>query len=176
VHSHVPTGEIRECARPGCRAAWGVTCHNGKRRVCDICARAVKRERDRSAKARIRKQARRNAEVYDARHAVKVARSNQQTLEELAALTPEELDALQALALAMNEGELDGGQAAETELGEDELDDSQAAGIERDLDELTLAEKIAQLEQALDFAASRNDAHGVRVAREALNAFSSSRR
>ena len=62
-HEHVPTGEVRQCSREGCTATWPVLCHSGHRRVCDVCARAIKRERDRAAKRRIRAQERRNREI-----------------------------------------------------------------------------------------------------------------
>jgi len=165
-HDHVDQGLVGHCQRRGCRATWPVFCHSGHRKYCSTCARAVRRERDRAGKARIRKQVQRNADVYRAHLAVHLARSAQQTLDELAGLAPEELDALKALALAMDEDELD----------EDELDDSPAANIERGLAELALAEQIARLERARDNARSAGDAHGVRVATEGLNALRPTRR
>jgi hypothetical protein len=74
-HDHVPQGRIRRCARPGCRATWQVLCHSGNRRYCPSCAGAVKRVRDRADKARIRKQVKRNAEVYRAWGLVNQARA-----------------------------------------------------------------------------------------------------
>lgn len=50
-HDHVATGETRACSRPGCKATWPVFCHNGHKQVCSVCRRAIRRVRDRQAKA-----------------------------------------------------------------------------------------------------------------------------
>lgn len=129
-HDHVATGETRRCARKRCKVTWAVLCHNGSRIYCDTCARAVKRERDRADKQRIRKQARRNTDHSRAYLAVHAAR-------------------------------------AEAEYGTlPDLDEDQ----EDELSELELAEQIARLQRALNFARSVNDAQGVRVTSERLSA------
>jgi hypothetical protein len=133
-HEHVDQGRIAHCKRKGCRETWPVLCHNGRRRYCDTCSRAVRRDRDRADKARRRKQVKRNTEVYQARFSAIVAR-------------------------AAEAGPVPG-------LDEDE---------EYAMDEQARVDEIARLEQALDFSVSVNDAHGVRIARERLNALSSSR-
>jgi hypothetical protein len=75
-HEHVAQGRLAQCIRPGCRETWPVFCHSGHRKYCPSCARAVKRVRDRADKARIRKQLKRNAEVYRARGLVNQARAD----------------------------------------------------------------------------------------------------
>lgn len=50
-HAHVPTGEVRQCSREGCTAVWAVLCHSGHKRYCDRCSHAVRRVKDREAKA-----------------------------------------------------------------------------------------------------------------------------
>jgi hypothetical protein len=74
-HDHVPQGRTRRCARPGCKTTWEILCHTGNRRYCPTCARAVKRVRDRAGKARVRKQAKRNRDVYRAWGLVNQARA-----------------------------------------------------------------------------------------------------
>ena len=78
-HDHVATGETRRCARKRCKVTWAVLCHNGSRIYCDTCARAVKRERDRADKQRIRKQARRNTDHSRAYLAVMLPGQKQST-------------------------------------------------------------------------------------------------
>jgi hypothetical protein len=53
-HEHAPTGKVRQCSRPGCREYFPIYCHSGRKRYCDICIRAVRRDRDREAKRRVR--------------------------------------------------------------------------------------------------------------------------
>jgi len=74
-HVHVAQGRERQCARPGCKVTWEVYCHSGNRRYCPVCARAVRRVRDREDKARIRKRVKRNVAVYKAQGQVMQTRS-----------------------------------------------------------------------------------------------------
>jgi hypothetical protein len=61
-HEHEPTGEVRQCSRKGCKVRWPVFCHTHTRIYCYACGRAVRRVRDRQAKADKRFTARAEAE------------------------------------------------------------------------------------------------------------------
>jgi hypothetical protein len=74
-HDHVLTSEIRMCARPGCRATFPIYCHNGRKRFCNVCARAVRRDHDRISKRQIRAQAKHNQDAEEAAVAVRLARA-----------------------------------------------------------------------------------------------------
>jgi hypothetical protein len=60
IHEHRYQGYDNACERKGCARTFPVYCHSGHRRYCDICSRAVRRDRDREVKKVQRARARLN--------------------------------------------------------------------------------------------------------------------
>jgi hypothetical protein len=164
-HCHIPTGEIRICARTGCRTRFPITCHNGRKRLCQTCGGAVKRLRDRE-------------HARNRRFKLKLKAADRAGL--IAFLAMEYADTGYIDTYQHGSGTytvkewnilLDEARTAGAVLNSDEDYRAQVAELaemEAAEDEAMLASQIARLEQALNVARSVSDALGERIASEQL--------